>query len=183
MLPPELPVFSTVPQFELLDEMGKNFGSNNLKGKVYLANFAFTSCPVTCRELLKKMQKIQKRVKGVGSKIALVTFSVDPEVDTPKILFKTARDLKANPNIWKFVTGEREKVSNLLIKGFKVPMGEKKENESLLDIAHSEKIVLVDEKGQIRGYYGSDKIAINKLMIDIGLMINRGHFNTKQKGV
>ena len=182
VLPPELPVISAVPEFKLLDEMGDNFGSGDLKGKVYLASFVFTSCPVTCRQLLEKMQKVQKRVKGVGSKIALVTFSVDPEYDTPKILYKTARDLKANPYIWKFVTGPKEDIRSLLVGGFKVPMGDKEQigDGSLIDIAHSEKIVLVDESGNIRGYYGSDKNSLNQLMIDVGLLINRSNFNKSQ---
>ena len=182
VLPPELPVMSKLPDYKLVDEMGKGFGSGDLKGRVYLASFVFTSCPMTCRELLEKMQKVQKRVKGVGNKIALVTFSVDPEYDTPKILYKTARDLKANPFIWKFVTGEKEKVRSLLVDGFKVPMGEKEAigDGSMIDIAHSEKIVLVDESGHIRGYYNVDKDSLNQLMIDVGLLINRNNFNKAQ---
>ena len=125
------------------------------------------------------MQKVQKRVKGVGNKIALVTFTVDPEHDTPKILYKTARDLRANPYIWKFVTGEKAEMKNLLVKGFKVPMGEK-EADNMMDIAHSDRIVLVDETGSIRGYYRSDKDSLNKLMIDVGLLINRSNFNKSQ---
>ena len=178
-LPPELPKISKVPQFQMTDEMGKSFGSNDLKGRVYLASFAFTSCPVTCKELLAKMQKVQKRVKGVGNKIALVTFTVDPEHDTPKILYKTARDLRANPYIWKFVTSDKSKMKNLLVKGFKVPMGDKK-SDDMMDIAHSDRVVLVDELGHIRGYYRSDKDSINKLMIDVGLLINRSNFNKSQ---
>ena len=181
-LPPELPVISKLPNYTLLNEMGKNFGSNDLKGRVYLASFVFTSCPMTCRELLEKLQKVQKRVKGVGNKIALVTYSVDPEYDTPKILYKTARDLKANPHIWTFLTGKKENVRSLLVDGFKVPMGDKEAigDGSMIDIAHSEKLVLVDENGNIRGYYGSDKDSINQLMIDVGLLINRSKFNKSQ---
>ena len=118
------------------------------------------------------MQKIQKRVKGLGDRIALLSFSVDPENDTPKRLFKVARKWKANPYIWKFLTADLDHVKSVLVDGFKVPIGDKKYSKSIYDIAHSEKIVLVDQKGFIRGYYKMEKNDINRLMIDLGLLAN-----------
>lgn len=172
-LPPDLPVMSALPEYELVDENGASFGSKDLKGKFYLANFHFTSCPTICVKLMETTQKIQKRMKSMGQKVAIVSFTVDPENDQPKVLFKKARELNANPYVWKFLTGTKKQLSNLLIKGFKVPMGEKPENVDLYDIAHTGKIVLVDYKGDIRGYYSSDQNGVNKLMIDIGLIVNR----------
>ena len=109
----------------------------------------------------------------MGQKVAIVSITVDPENDNPKVLFKHARKLNANPYVWKFLTGTQEQLNSLLIKGFKVPMGEKPVDVDLYDIAHSGKIVLVDYKGDIRGYYSSDKDGVNKLMIDLGLIVNR----------
>ena len=179
-LPPTLPKYSKVAPYSLTNEFGKPFGSNELKGKFYLANFMFTSCPTVCPALMKKMQKVQKRVRGLGTKIAIVSFSVDPVNDTPKKLFKYARELQTNPHVWNFLTGPRKDLEEILVKEFKVPMGEYESIErsvdnqviELMDIAHSEKIVLVDEEGYIRGYYSTDKNGINKLMIDLGLMVN-----------
>jgi protein SCO1 len=180
-LPPELPRYHIVPNFELTSNHGQPFGSKNLNGKVYMATFAFTSCPTTCPALMEKMQLVQKRVRGLGQKIAIVTYTVDPETDTPQLLKKHADKVQANPYIWTFLTGEKQQLKDLLIDGYKVPMGEEEEIQgvvdgdavSLMDIAHSNKIVLVDDKSAVRGYYSTDKAGINKLMIDVGLLVNR----------
>lgn len=173
-LPPELPVLFELPDYKLIDSNGKFFGSEDLKGKPYIANFHFTSCPTICPEIMEKTQKIQKRFKGLGDKVAIVSFTVDPETDTPKVLFKKARELHANPFVWKFLTGTKDKLQDLIIKGFKVAMGEKvSEENNIYDIAHSSKIFLVDSKNRVRSLYTYEKNSINKLMIDMGLLINR----------
>ena len=177
-LPDPLPVYGVVPSFNLETEDSLRIKSDDLKGKIYIANFMFASCPTSCPKNLKTIKKIQKRIRGVGQKIAILSFTVDPENDTPKKLFKLARDWKANPFIWKFITGKKENLFPLLTDGFKVPMGDKEYSKNVYDIAHSQKVVLVDQKGQIRGYYSLDKNDINKLMIDVGLLANDA-FTTK----
>ena len=180
-LPPELPKYYQVPSFELVNEFGTPFGSKNLEDKIYLASFAFTTCPTICPGLMEKMKVIQKRVRGLGDKIALVTFSVDPENDTPDVLHKYARGLRANPHIWNFLTGETKELKSLLVDGYKVPMGETEEfvgkvdgnDVSLMDIAHTGKILLVDRDGYVRGYYSTEQTSIDQLMIDVGLLVNR----------
>lgn len=180
-LPPELPRLSKVPEFRLTNSFGKPFGSRDLKGKIYMASFMFTSCPTTCPGLIERMKVAQKRLKGLGQKVALLSISVDPDYDTPEILNKYARKNKANPYVWSFLTGKRSELRSLLIDGLKVPMGEKEavegmvgnEKVTLMDIVHSEKLVLVDGEGMIRGYYSTDKHGMNKMMIDVGLLVNR----------
>jgi protein SCO1 len=176
-LPKPLPSYGVIPSFELLTEDNLNFKNTDLLGKVTISQFIFLNCPTVCKASLKNMKKIQKRVRGLGNKIALLSFSVDPENDTSKDLFKRARELKANPFVWKFITGEKIEMENLLIKGFKVPIGDKSLTENVYDIAHSEKFVLSDKNGKIRGYYGKDKNEINRLMIDVGLLVNNAFKN------
>ncbi len=172
ILPPELPVLAQVPDFELLSENNTPFGSKDLKGRVYLANFVFSRCPTACPKMLTELEKIQKRVRGTGKKVAMVTFTVDPEFDTPQVLFKLARDRKANPHVWTFLTGpNKDDLFKLYRDGFKV--GVEKDPKNLFDIAHSEKIVLVDSDNRVRGYYAFEEHSINQLMIDVGLLINR----------
>jgi protein SCO1/2 len=172
ILPPELPIIAQVPAFELISENGQRFGSKDLKGRVYLANFAFSRCPTTCPKMLLEMEKIQKRVRGTGQKIALVTFTVDPDFDNEKVLFDLARKHKANPYVWTFLTGQnKEELFKLYRDGFKV--GVEQNPKNLFDIAHSEKIVLVDTMNRVRGFYSLDVNSVNKLMIDVGLLINR----------
>ena len=172
-LPIDLPVMGSVPSFTFTDENGKPFGTKDLNGKVYIANFMFTQCQTVCPNLLGKVQTVQHRIRGVIDRAAIVSFTVDPQNDSSAVLFRKAREMKANPNVWRFVSGPIEETKKLLIEGFKVPMGDKEIAENIMDVAHSSKLVLVDQTGKIRGYYSTEKDAINQMMIDIGLLINR----------
>ncbi len=173
-LPAELPVLYQLPAFTLLNEEGRAFGSEDLHGKVYVASFLFTSCTTACPIILKELQMVQHRLRGVIDRAAIVSFSVDPEVDRPQVLYQVARERKANPNVWRFLTGTPSEIRSLLVDGFKVPMGEREEiADNVMDVAHSNKFVLVDQQGRVRGYYSADKAGVNQMMIDVGLLINR----------
>lgn len=171
-LPPDLPVIAQVPEFELISENGQRFGSKDLKGRIYLANFVFARCPTVCPKMLGDLEKIQKRIRGTGKKVAIVSFTVDPEHDNEKVLFDLARKHKANPHVWTFLTGSnKEAMFELYRDGFKV--GVEQNPQDMFDIAHTEKIVLVDADSRVRGYYSFETNDVNKLMIDVGLLINR----------
>jgi protein SCO1/2 len=127
---------------------------------------------------MKKIQLIQKKIRGLGRKVGIVSFSVHPEFDTPKRLFKYARNLQANPFIWSFLTGEKNVVEELVMKGFKSPIEDQSQKQrgeeaSVFDFVHAQKLVLVDGEGWIRGYYSTNTLSTNQLMIDIGLLANR----------
>lgn len=172
-LPADLPTYSIVPHFQFTDENGKSFGSNELSGKVYIANFLFTSCQTSCPVLLKKLQKVQHRMRGVIDRAAIVSFTVDPDTDTSQVLFDMAREVKANPAVWRFLRAPIADTKKLLVDGFLVPMGNKELADNVMDVAHSDKLVLVDQQGKIRGYYASDTDGINHLMLDTGILINQ----------
>ena len=190
-LPPPLPIYYQVPEFSLTNEFGKPFGSKDLNGRFYIANFMFTSCPTTCPALMAKLDLVQKRVRGLGTKIAIATFTVDPEFDTPEVLYKYARKRHSNPFIWSYLTGSRESLEKIVINGFKVPMGNKEPVEKLLaegkvtlfDIAHTERLVLVDDKGRRRGYYSTEKVEMDRMMIDLGLLVNNSFSNAQPRPV
>jgi protein SCO1/2 len=129
----------------------------------------FTSCPTVCPEMTRKMQTIQKRVRGLGQAIALVSFSVDPKTDTSPVLYKYAQEYRANHYIWSFLTGSEDQLKNVIINNMKLPFIT---SNNLIEITHSEKLVLMDKLGNIRGYYQADTDGINQLMIDTGLLIN-----------
>jgi protein SCO1 len=171
-IPEPAPAIFQVPSFKMINEFGKPFGSDDLKGRIYIANFMFTSCPSVCPELMKTMQVVQKRVRGLGTKVALVTFTVDPETDTSAVLYKYSRELKSNPHVWTFLTGTVEEMKALLVGGFKVPMEKQKEVE-LYDIAHSQKLVLVDGEGGVRSYHSTDKVSLDQMMIELGILVNK----------
>jgi protein SCO1/2 len=147
-----LPVLGTVPTFSLTAQNGQPFGTEQLAGKVWVANFVFTRCTTICPPFSAKMAAISKaKLPGV----ALVSFSVDPEHDTPPVLEAYARTLKADLERWSFVTGTREALEAVVVKGLFQPM--EKGDGSLISIGHSNRFVLVDAKGQIRGFFGANE--------------------------
>jgi protein SCO1/2 len=176
-LPDELPVLGQLPYFQFVAENGENFGTDNLYGKVYVANFMFTSCQTSCPLLLKKVQIVQHRMRGVLDRAAIISFTVDPETDTPSVLFAKARQMNANPHVWHFLNAPIAQTKSLLVDGFKVPVGDKELAGSVMEVAHSNKLVLVDQRGQIRGYYSIEGTGINHMMIDMGLLINQKQMN------
>lgn len=164
-VPEPPPVISELPAYELTDQSGQSFGSVDLAGDVYVANFIFTRCMSICPVLTRSMGQLQSLYDRHSiDQIRLVSFTVDPEWDRPEKLALYAQDHDANTPRWTFLTGETDQMRSLLVDGFKVPMGDKElVNESMIDIAHTGKLVLVDQQGRIRGYYSSDGEGIDEI--------------------
>ena len=116
---------------------------------------------------MEQVAVVQHRSRNAGAGVALVTFSVDPETDTPEKLHAYARRFRASPYRWNFLTGELTSIEKTVVKGFKLAMGREKieGGENLFNIFHSERLVLVDQKSQIRGYYEANKVGIDKLIL------------------
>jgi protein SCO1/2 len=163
-----------LPAFTLVNERGERFGSDDLKGRIWVADFVFTSCPSVCPKLTKRMAEIQHRARNLGDAFRLVTFTVDPENDTPERLAAYARTYGANPRKWTFLTGPLDDIESTVVKGFKLAMG-KEEIEpgtGLFSIFHGERLVLIDPEGRIRGYYEADDEGIGNLLHDAGVIAN-----------
>jgi protein SCO1/2 len=170
--PPELHI--PLPAFTMTNEHGEAYGLDNLKGRIWVADFIFTSCATACPKLTKRMAEIQHRGRNLGDAFHLVSFTVDPENDTPERLLAYARSYHANANRWSFLTGPNADVEKTVVKGFKMAMG-KEESEpgsGIFSIFHGEKLVLVDQTGDIRGYYDAEDADIDRLMRDIGVLVN-----------
>lgn len=164
--------FGVLPDFELVDERGRPFGSKQLKGHVYVANFVFTACPAVCPRLMERMAQVQHRSRNAANAVHLVTISVDPENDTPEKMAAYGRRFRASPYRWSLLTGDYKVIEETTVKGFKLAMG--KDADNMFEIFHSERFVLVDYAGNIRGYYEANDEGIDKLMRDIGLVLNLG---------
>ncbi|MBI4055460.1 MAG: SCO family protein [Elusimicrobia bacterium] len=124
-----------------------------LAGKPWIANFIFTRCSGPCPLLSMEMAKLQKELP---EDVWLVSFTVDPDRDTPEVLRKYAGRFSADPKRWVFVTGEKGALYKLMYEGFKLSMVEDRNAPSGYRVTHSTKFVLVDAKGRVRGYYASD---------------------------
>lgn len=172
-MPPAPRVYGTLPPFELVDQSGGPYGSEQLRGRVWVANFIFTRCPTVCPRLTSKMFDIQHRTRNLGETFHLVSFTVDPEHDTPAVLRDYAREHRASQRAWTFLTGERPAVEAALLEGFKVGFGA--DEGAPLGIFHSSRFVLVDQEMRVRGYYDVEEEGqLDLLLRDAGLLCNVG---------
>ena len=142
---PPLPTYNTVPDFTLTSEQGREFGSKDLAGKIWIADFIFTTCTGPCPRMSTQMRRVQEAVKDQPN-LALVSFTVDPAKDTPAALAEYARRYKADPDRWHFLTGPRETLHILKLEAFKLGSVDGSLN-------HSTRFVLIDAKRRVRAYY------------------------------
>lgn len=150
--PEPLPVIATLPDFTLIDSSGKRVSLNDLRGRVWVADFFFTYCAGPCPVMSRRMKELRKILKDEKmDDVVCVSISVDPERDTPKVLAEHAEMLKAEPGKWLFMTGKKSQIYDLAIKGFKVVVADPEQADE--QILHSTRFVLIDRLGRIRGYY------------------------------
>jgi len=173
-LPPPLPVLSTVPPFQLVDQAGQPFGSSDLVGRVWVASFVFTRCDTACPALTRVLTRVQDRTRALSPAFHLVTFSVDPDFDTPARLAEYARGAHASPRLWTFLTGPADEVRASVVRGLRVGMGSADDGAGPGELFHGTALVLVDGRGRVRGYYDPDAPeAVDRLVRDAGLLVNR----------
>ena len=146
-----LPKHFEIPKFTLTERSGQPFESASLRGKVWVADFFFTSCPGTCLMLSNRMKEIQAAT-AKNEDVRFVSISTDAETDTPEVMTKYAASLGADSR-WSFLTGARDAVFDLSIKGFKLAIADATGVDVKEKFIHSTKLVLVDRRGWIRGYY------------------------------
>jgi len=156
-----MPSFGIVPPFQLIDQNGQAFGSRELLGKIWIADFIYTTCPGPCPMISSRMSEMQKPLEKTD--VQLVSFSVDPEKDTPEVLRSYAEKLHARDERWKFLTGDRTIIYNLSQNGFKLAAT----NDASGIPLHSSRLILVDRSGVIRGYYdATSPDAVTKVLAD-----------------
>ena len=161
----QLPKLGSIPSFEFTDSDGNLISQEELSGKIWVADFIFTTCTMACPVMTGNMNLIHKAFKN-NDKVRIVSISVYPEYDTPEILKEYASRYNANTNRWHFLTGPEENVKLVIKNGFK--MGDYEDI-----IFHSEKFALVDQNGNIRGYYNGIKTDdIKTLKKDIRVLLN-----------
>lgn len=163
-----LPRLGTLPEYTFTRQDGSAFGSAQLRGHPYVANFIFTRCPTVCPAFTRKMARVQKETDAFGPQLQLVSFSVDPTYDTPERLAEYAQKHGANPARWSFLTGDYARLKDTVVNSFKISMGRENMDEAdVMGIFHGNHFVLVDGQGEIRGYYESaDDEAFDKLLRD-----------------
>jgi len=168
-------IFQTIPVFNLINENGQKFSSSSLKGKIYVASFFFTRCGTICPKITGQLSRVQDTFnKDPGLK--LISISVDPAFDHPEKLQAYAKRFDANEGQWTFLTGEKKVIYPLILTGFHVPLADASEYDAAIKnpnetFIHSERLVLVDKEGVIRGFYvGTDKKEVDRLLVEIKVL-------------
>ena len=162
----ELPEIGNIPQFEFTNSDGNTVTLDNLKGKVWVADFIFTTCTMACPMMTGNMNIVHKKFKK-NDNVRLVSISVYPEYDTPEVLKNYASQYDADTEKWLFLTGKEDAVKDIIRDGFKIG-----DYEDI--IFHSEKFALVDKKGIIRAYYNGMKSEdMKQLKKDIDVLLKQ----------
>lgn len=155
-----------LPDFTLTNQQGQPFGSADLGGKIWVADFIFTHCLTICPTMTLEMARLQSDF--VEQPVYFVSFSVDAERDTPEVLSRYAAQYGADERRWQFLTGEKERIYQLAKEGFSLAAGHRGS-----DILHSPRFVLVTPDGDIRGRYDSrSKPALLRLRRDINALLS-----------
>jgi protein SCO1/2 len=157
---PALEVLGNIPRFDLVAQSGQPFHSQTLDGKIWVADFIYTTCPGPCPRMTSQMREVQDAVSKIPD-VRLVSFTVDPAEDTPPVLAAYAKTHGAVDSMWYFLTGPAPTLEMLDRDAFKL---------GNIDAAmqHSTRFTLVDRQGRIRGYYDtSDSAAIPQVISDI----------------
>jgi protein SCO1 len=155
--PRPLPVMGSVPEFHLTAHTGQPFDSKALAGRVWVADFIFTTCTGPCPMMTAQMRRVQTATADIPD-VKLVSFTVDPSHDTPPVLTEYAGQFKADPNRWVFLTGEPAPLNDLGLRAFHL-------NAVDGSLVHSTRFALVDRRGRIRAYYSSDEDGFMKNLL------------------
>jgi protein SCO1/2 len=171
-----IPPIRDVPPFRLQERSGEFVEDRQLRGKVWVADFIFTRCPGPCKLLSDRLASLH-REWGHADDVRFLSFTIDPEHDTPEVMREYAERFGADPARWLFLTGDPVEMQRLVAKGFLLPVTpqepDKVEEEGLF--IHSTRLMLVDKEGRIRAYYDSESPeAMAKLRSDIEFLRGGG---------
>ncbi len=166
-------VFQTLPAFSLINQEGKPVSLGTVQGKIHVADFFFARCPGICPRMSSQMQRVQDAFLN-NSEVVILSYTVDPKHDTVQALQNYAAQYGAKPGKWHLLTGEKSEIYNLAYNGYKVTAKEHDSTSTSLEdqFVHTDKFVLVDKDGVIRGYYsGTDPEEVDKLIGEIKILL------------
>ena len=167
------------PKFELTNQDNVKISNETYKGKVYVLEFFFTTCPSICPKMNLSMLEIEKTFFG-NPNFGIVSITIDPVHDTPQVLKDHAKLLGVKSSNWNFLTGDRQTIMDLSIKGFNLYVGENSKVSGGFE--HSALFALIDKDGNIRCrkdefgnpniyYDGLDKKGVREIQEDIKILL------------
>jgi cytochrome oxidase Cu insertion factor (SCO1/SenC/PrrC family) len=156
--------FGPVPDFVLVDQLSVPFQKGDMVGKPAVVDFIFTRCQNVCPKLTASMSELQEKISG--EEALFLSFSVDPQHDTSEVLAEYAGRFSADQSRWKFLTGEPDQLKPIM-EGFQIAYKVLDEKDGVPDILHSQKFILIDRRGHIRGFYRTDTEGEERLLRDL----------------
>jgi len=164
--------YHTISDFKLTNQNNKTVTQNDFEGKVYVADFFFTTCPTICPKMTQNMGKLQEVFKS-NDRVMFLSHTVTPEIDRFRVLAEYARKKNVIDNKWHLVTGDKKEIFDLARRSYlAVKIGSPEER---YDMVHTENFVLVDQKRRVRGFYdGTDEAEMERLIEDIEWLLQDG---------
>ena len=160
--------YHKIAPFSFENQNGKTITQDDYEGKIYIADFFFTTCPTICPKMTANMGSIQEEILN-DSSVMLLSYSVTPKIDSVPRLKKYAIEKGVNDEKWNLLTGNKKEIYTMARKSYLVV----KENGDggPYDMIHTENFILVDPKKRIRGFYdGTDTLAMRELLIDLEIL-------------
>jgi protein SCO1 len=162
-------VYHTIPDFAFVSQYGDTVTAKTLAGKVYVADFFFTSCPTICPKMKTQLKRVYEQF-GKDNRVVLLSHTIDPNHDTVPVLKAFADQLGVTGRNWLFVTGDRDKIYDIGQNSYMVTAAE--DSSAPGGVVHSGAFVLVDANRHIRGIYdGTKPDAVDKLMADMTTLL------------
>jgi protein SCO1/2 len=163
-----LPVYGSIPEFELVDQDGRPFTRSSLAGEPWVVDFIFTSCAGVCIPMTRRMVDLQEE----GLPTRFLSVSVDPARDGPEVLKAFREKWDGDAARWTLAVGSHEAVMALASDAFKLPVSTgQTQVDGMPELFHSQRFALVDAQGRVRGYYAhDDDLAIGQLRADVAAL-------------
>ena len=160
--------YHTIADFSFTNQNGKKITQKEYEGKIYVADFFFTTCGSICPKMTTNLVLVQKAIIN-NPKVMLLSHTVFPESDSVSVLKKYATKNGVIDAKWNLVTGDKKQIYTMARKSYlAVKLG--KPNE-LYDMVHTENFVLIDSKRRVRGFYdGTKKEDVQRLIADINFL-------------
>lgn len=157
-----------IADFQLIDQDSMPFSQEKLKGKYYVTDFFFTTCPTICPDMSSQMMRVQAAYADAED-FMIISHSVTPKIDSPSVLKAYAERYEAIPEKWVFLTGDKKVIYDLARKSYFAATTEG--DGGVDDFIHTENFVLVDKEKRIRGFYdGTDPVSVDQLIEDIEIL-------------
>lgn len=163
-------LYHTIQPFRFINQDGDTVTDKTYDGKIYVADYFFTTCKSICPKMATELQRVQNKFSYTNGLVQILSHTVNPEEDSVPVLKAYSEMVHANTKMWNFVTGNKKELYDLAREGYLLNVMHGDGGPD--DFIHSEQLVLVDKEKHIRGIYDGTNIkAVNNLLDDIKVLM------------